>query len=51
MRFLIYLVSFGSEFRHFTQMALNSIREVGQWPHDIVVLSDTDAPLAAAARP
>jgi hypothetical protein len=48
MRFLIYLVSFGSGFRHFTQMALNSIREVGQWPHDIVVLSDTDAPFGGS---
>jgi len=42
MKFLIYLVSFGADFRHFTQMALNSIREVGRWQHDIVVLCDGD---------
>ena len=42
MRFLIYLISFGADFRCFTQMALNSIREVGRWQHDIVVLCDGD---------
>jgi hypothetical protein len=44
MRPLIYLVSFGAGYRRFTQMALNSIREVGRWPHDIVVLSDDGTP-------
>lgn len=42
MKLLIYLVSFGADFRHFTQMALNSIRETGRWRQDIVVLCDAD---------
>jgi hypothetical protein len=49
MRFLIYLISFGAGFRQFTQMALNSIREVGQWQHDIIVLSDSDTPFGNGA--
>ncbi len=45
-RYLIYLFCFGEKFRRFATMAVKSAREIGGWSHDIVLLSDSAAPLA-----
>lgn len=44
-RYLIYTVGFRKEFRRYATMLVRSIREIGKWPHDIVVLSDSAEPL------
>ena len=45
-RYLIYLICIGEPFRRFAAMAITSIREIGQWPYDIILLSDSEKPLA-----
>jgi hypothetical protein len=45
-RYLIFLICIGEAFRRFAAMAVTSIREVGKWPYDIVLLSDSEGPLA-----
>jgi len=45
-RYLIYLVCVGEAFRRYTAMAVTSISKVGAWRQDVVVLSDSKAPLA-----
>jgi len=44
-RSLIYLVSLGDKFRRYAIMAIRSIREIGGWTGDIVLLTDSAAPL------
>jgi hypothetical protein len=44
-RYLIYSMAFGQEFRRYATMLVRSIREIGRWPHDIVLLSDSPKPL------
>ena len=44
-KYLIYLVCIGVAFRRYATMAIKSIREIGGWRHDIVLLSDSEAPL------
>ena len=44
-RSLIYLVSLGDTFRRYAIMAIRSIREIGGWTGDIVLLADSAAPL------
>jgi hypothetical protein len=45
-RCLIYLICIGEAFRRFAAMAITSLREIGKWPYDIVLLSDSEKPLA-----
>lgn len=45
-RSLIYLICFGDTFRRYATMAIRSIREIGGWAEDIVLLTDSSAPLA-----
>jgi hypothetical protein len=45
-RYLIYLICFGEAFRRYAAMPITSIRKIGGWRHDIVLLSDSEAPLA-----
>jgi len=49
MRFLIYVLSFGETYYDYARMTVSSILEIGEWPHDIVVLGDTDRPFPGRA--
>jgi hypothetical protein len=44
-RYLIYLICIGEAFRRYAAMAIASIRKVGAWRHDVVLLSDSEKPL------
>ena len=44
-RYLIYLLCVGEAFRRYAAMAITSMRKVGGWTQDIVLLSDSERPL------
>jgi len=45
-RYLIFLLCIGDAYRRYAAMAATSMRKVGGWRHDIVLLSDSEQPLA-----
>jgi hypothetical protein len=48
-RYLIYLVAVGEEFRRYAAMAITSMRKIGGWRQDVVLLSDSAEPPAGCA--